>query len=162
RPSLRGPTAASTEGGLARMYTTINEIRARRTKDKTLLLNTGDTIQGSAEALFTKGGALVDVLNRFEIDAYAPGNWDWVYEIDGVKIGILGFTSDRGPQVVGRGVTKGIRFTKGDEEIKELVALLRQKENVTLVVMLSELGLSNNIRLAEKTPGVDVILSSDM
>ena len=48
----------------------------------TLLLNTGDTIQGSAEALFTKGQALVDVLNRFAIDAYAPGNWDWVYGAD--------------------------------------------------------------------------------
>ena len=118
-----------------------------------MLINTGDTIQGSAEALFTKGQALVDVLNRFGIDAYAPGNWDWIYgvdralelfagkeakapwhalaanayherepyaaqsgsrllppylirDIDGVKVGILGITTDRGPQVVGRGVTK--------------------------------------------------------
>jgi sulfur-oxidizing protein SoxB len=209
RPSIRGETPARTEGGLARMYTKISEIRAARSHDKTLLLNTGDTIQGSAEALFTKGQALVDVLNRFAIDAYAPGNWDWVYgveralelfagaaakapwnalaanayyegepyadragsrvlppyiirEIDGVKIGILGFTTDRGPQVVGRGVTKGVRFTKGDAELKEFVALLRDKEKVALVIMMSELGLSNNIRLAEQTPGVDVILSSDM
>jgi sulfur-oxidizing protein SoxB len=209
RPSTRGETPARTEGGLARMYTKISEIRAERSSDKTLLLNTGDTIQGSAEALFTKGQALVDVLNRFAIDAYAPGNWDWVYgvdralelfagpeakapwnalaanayyegetyagragsrvlppyiirEIDGVKIGILGFTSDRGPQVVGRGVTKGVRFTKGDAELKELVTLLREKEKVALVIMMSELGLSNKIRLAEQTPGVDVILSSDM
>jgi 2',3'-cyclic-nucleotide 2'-phosphodiesterase (5'-nucleotidase family) len=62
------------------MYTKISEIRAARSN--TLLLNTGDTIQGSAEALFTKGQALVDVLNRFAIDAYAPGNWDWVYGVD--------------------------------------------------------------------------------
>ena len=209
RPSLRSGSAAGMEGGLARMYTKISQIRAERSKDKTLLLNTGDTIQGSAEALFTKGQALVDVLNRFAIDAYAPGNWDWVYgveralelfagpaakapwnalaanayfdgepyadragsrvlppyiirEIDGVKIGILGFTTDRGPQVVGRGVTKGVRFTKGDAELKEFVAVLREKEKVALIIMMSELGLSNNIRLAEQTPGIDVILSSDM
>jgi S-sulfosulfanyl-L-cysteine sulfohydrolase len=209
RPSVRGETTARTEGGLARMYTKISEIRAQRTSAKTLLLNTGDTIQGSAEALFTKGQALIDVLNRFGIDAYAPGNWDWVYgvdrtlelfagssakapwnalaanayyegepfadragsrvlppyiirEIDGVKIGIVGFTTDRGPQVVGRGVTKGVRFTKGDGELKELVKLLREQENVALVVMMSELGIANNIRLAEQTAGVDVILSSDM
>ena len=164
RPSIRGGTSATTEGGLARMYTKISEIRAKRSTGKTLLLNTGDTIQGSAEALFTKGQAMVDVLNHFSIDAYAPGNWDWVYgveralelfsgpaakapwnalaanayfdgepyadragsrvlppyiirEVDGVKIGILGFTTDRGPQVVGRGVTKGVRFTKGDAEL---------------------------------------------
>ena len=209
RPSIRGVASEKTEGGLARMYTKISEIRAKRSNGKTLLLNTGDTIQGSAEALFTKGQAMVDVLNHFSIDAYAPGNWDWVYgvdralelfagpaakapwnalaanayfegepyadrtgsrvlppyiirEIDGVKIGILGFTTDRGPQVVGRGVTKGVRFTKGDAELKEFVALLREKEKVDLIIMMSELGLSNNIRLAEQNPGVDVILSSDM
>jgi len=126
--------------------TKIEEIRAAARRPS-VLFNTGDTIQGSAEALFTRGQALVDVLNHFRIDAYAPGNWDWVYgtdralellrarrestlacargqryyegepyadrkgdrllppylvrEIDGVKVGILGFTTDRGPQVVG-------------------------------------------------------------
>src|SRR5215831_1317096 len=209
RPSLSGKNQASTEGGLARMFTAINDIRARRGKGKTLLINTGDSIQGSAEALFTRGQAMVDVLNRFGIDAYAPGNWDWVYgvertrelfggttpkapwhalaanayydgepyadrsgnrvlnpylirEVDGVKVGIIGFTSDRGPQVVGRAVTKGVRFTKGDAEIKELVTQLREREHVALVVVISELGVSNNIRLAEQTPGIDAILSSDM
>jgi 2',3'-cyclic-nucleotide 2'-phosphodiesterase (5'-nucleotidase family) len=209
RPTVRGETTAKTEGGLARMYTKINDIRAQHTRERTLLINTGDTIQGSAEALFTSGQALVDVLNRFGIDAYAPGNWDWVYgvdralelfageqakapwhalaanayyegepyaaqsgnrllppylirDIDGVKVGILGFTTDRGPQVVGRGVTKGVRFTKGDSELKEFVKVLREREQVALVVVISELGLSNNIRLAEQVPGVDVILSSDM
>src|SRR5207244_6939044 len=76
--------------------------------------------------------------------------------------GIIRCTTDRGPQVVGRAVTKGVRFTKGDAELKELVPLLREREQVALVVMISELGLSNNIRLAEQTPGIDVILSSDM
>src|SRR5436309_5366056 len=209
RPSLSGKSQAATEGGLARMFTAINDIRARRGKGKTLLVNTGDVIQGSAEARFTRGQAMVDVLNRFGIDAYAPGNWDWVYgvertlelfggsepkarwnalaanayydgepyadrsgsrvlnpyltrEVNGVKVGIIGFTTDRGPQVVGRAVTRGVRFTKGDQELKELVPLLREREQVALVIMISELGLSNNIRLAEQTPGIDVILSSDM
>ena len=209
RPSARGETKAATEGGLARVYTKIEDIRKQRNRARTLLFNTGDTIQGSAEALFTRGQALVDVLNHFGIDAYAPGNWDWVYgvdraldlfagsdpkapwhalaanayyegepyaalagqrvlppylirDIDGVKVGILGFTTDRGPQLVGRGVTKGVRFSKGDAELKEFVGILRERENVALVVVISELGLSNSIRLAEQTPGVDVILASDM
>src|SRR5438067_6389764 len=62
RPSIREETPARTEGGLARMYTKISAIRAARPNHTTLLLNTGDTIQGSAEALFTRGQALVDVL----------------------------------------------------------------------------------------------------
>ena len=80
RPSIRGETTARTEGGLARMYTKISQIRAKHSN--TLLFNTGDTIQGSAEALFTKGQALVDVLNRFSINAYVLGNWDWVYGVE--------------------------------------------------------------------------------
>ena len=62
------------------MYTKISQIRAKHAN--TLLVNTGDTIQGSAEVLFTRGQAIVDVLNRFSIDAYAMGNWDWVYGVD--------------------------------------------------------------------------------
>src|SRR5262245_51467699 len=209
RPSLSSKNQAATEGGLARMFTAINDIRTRRGKSKTLLVHTGDSIQGSAEALFTRGQAGVDVLNRFGIDAYTRGNWDWVYggertlelcggsasnaswhalaadanydgepyadrsgsrvlnpylvrEVNGVKIGIIGFTTDRGPQVVGRAVTRGVRFTKGDQELKELVSLLREREQVAVVIVISELGLSNNIRLAEQTPGIDAILSSDM
>src|SRR5438067_11084131 len=56
RPAVRGETTAKTEGGLARMYTKIEEIRAQHA-DRALLFNTGDTIQGSAEALFTRGQA---------------------------------------------------------------------------------------------------------
>jgi 2',3'-cyclic-nucleotide 2'-phosphodiesterase (5'-nucleotidase family) len=42
------------------------------------------------------------------------------------------------------------------------VKVLREQEGVDLVVMLSELGLANNIRLAEANPGIDFIFSSDM
>jgi S-sulfosulfanyl-L-cysteine sulfohydrolase len=205
----RGDARGKTEGGLARMATRISEIRARSAKDNTLLVNTGDTIQGSAEALYTKGQALVDVLNPFGIGAYVPGNWEFVYgvprfvelfageqpkapwnaiaanayydgepftektgqrllpptlvkDVGGVKVGLIGLTTDRGPQVVGTGVTKGVRFTKGDDEIAHFTRELRDNARVDLVVVLSELGLANNIRLADKTPGVDIILSSDM
>ena len=210
RPSVeRGDAEGRFEGGLARIYSKIRQIRDRQGSSRTLLFNTGDTLQGSAEALFTRGQALVDVLNRFGIDAYCPGNWDWVYGVprflelfagsnpqapwhaltanayfegepfadregervvppylirvvDGVRIGIMGFTTDRGPQVVGTSVTKGVRFTKGDAEVAALVRTLREQERADLVVMISELGLANNLRLAEQTPGIDVILSSDM
>ena len=221
RPNVRSDGAGRLEGGLARVYTKIEEIRAR--EQHTLLLHTGDTIQGSAEVLYTRGQAIVDVVNPFKIDAFAPGNWEFVYgnerflelfggekpkapwntlaanvyysaitedpttpypdkagllpnteprqrvlppysvkRVGALKVGILGFTTDRGPQVVGKNVTKGFTFTKGDAELKELLPVLRDKEKVDLVVMISELGLANNIRLAEAHPGIDVILSSDM
>ena len=89
RPNLRSDGRGNKpEGGLARMYTKIKQIRnfaesnQEGGKTRTLLLNTGDTIQGSAEALYTRGQALVDVLNEFAIDGFAPGNWEFVYGTD--------------------------------------------------------------------------------
>jgi len=225
RPNVRSDGDGRMEGGLARMYTVIKKIR---NKDS-LLINTGDTVQGSAEALYTRGLALVDVVNMFKIDAFAPGNWEFVYgterfrelfsgvngaapiapwnaistnlfytdeipeyagmkgqrvlppylikEINGVKVGILGFTTDRGPQVVGSAVTKGFRFsiaqpgTAGyvyndtsevEKELQQQINELRNVKKVDFLVMASELGLANNIMLANRNAGIDVILSSDM
>jgi sulfur-oxidizing protein SoxB len=207
RPNLRSGEAGGTQGGLARLYSVIQEIRGRH--DNTVVVNTGDVVQGSAEALFTEGQALIDVVNEFGINYFAPGNWDFVWGterfielfggenplapwnalaanltysgdpyadkagetvvppyaitmIDGIKVGIIGFTTDRGPTVVGPEVVQGFTFTTGDDELAELVPLLRETENVDLLVVISELGEANNVRLAEAHPGIDLVLSSDM
>jgi len=199
RPNLRFGEDLFEQGGLARLYTIVNHLRNR---DKNMILiNTGDTIQGSAEALFTRGDAIVEVLNKFGINYYAPGNWDWLYgkkrfeelfigenapanwnplmanlydtttnkhlvapykiqTLKGVKIGFIGFTAERGPMVVGKSVTEGLRFSNGEEEFKKYVLELRPQ--VDILVVLSELGLARNIQLANETPGVNFIFSSDM
>ena len=86
--------------------------------------------------------------------------------VGGVKVGILGLTTDRGPQVVGRTVTKGFYFMKNGSEVDAVAAAmvkeLREVHKVDVVVMASEMGLANNVRLAEKIAGIDVVLSSDM
>jgi sulfur-oxidizing protein SoxB len=84
RPNLRSDAIGHTmEGGVARMYTKIQEIRASAIDengvDHSLLLNTGDTVQGSGEALFSRGQAMIDVLNNFGYVAHVPGNWDFLY-----------------------------------------------------------------------------------
>lgn len=81
RPNIRrGDTAEHQEGGLAKMAHIIKQVRMR--DPHALLFTAGDTIQGSAEALYTSGQALVDVLDTFGINGYAPGNWDWLYGKD--------------------------------------------------------------------------------
>ena len=91
RPNLRSDAdRPKMEGGVARMYTVIKQMRKDVTKcatvngkrictDYSLLLNTGDTLQGSGEALFSRGQAMIDVLNNFGFVAHAPGNWDFLY-----------------------------------------------------------------------------------
>ncbi len=207
RVNVRSDSNGRPEGGLARIYTKVKNIRKHAKHSLTIM--TGDTIHGSAEALYTRGQALVDPINKFGIDVFAPGNWEFVYgterfhelftgdnpvtnwnaiganlyytgapyadkvgqrvlpsfwirEIAGIKIGVIGFTSERGPKVIGSDVVQGFGFTKGDEEIAELVPLMREVHKVDLVVMISELNLANNYRLTEAVPGVDIVFSSDM
>ncbi|MEW6331016.1 MAG: 5'-nucleotidase C-terminal domain-containing protein, partial [Pseudomonadota bacterium] len=91
RANLRSDAIDSKmEGGVARMYTAIQQMRKDATEcvtvkkkkictDYSVLLNTGDTLQGSGEALFSRGQAMIDVLNNFGFVAHAPGNWDFLY-----------------------------------------------------------------------------------
>ncbi|MDF1880774.1 5'-nucleotidase C-terminal domain-containing protein [Sulfurimonas sp. MAG313] len=77
RIHIRDGEKRQMQGGLAQLYTLIKHLRER--DSELILINTGDTIEGSAEALFTRGEALVKVLNTFGINYYAPGNGDWLY-----------------------------------------------------------------------------------
>ncbi|MEQ1662046.1 MAG: 5'-nucleotidase C-terminal domain-containing protein [Thiobacillus sp.] len=79
RPDMRAgsPSHGKPVGGLANVAARIKEIRTR--VPGALLVNTGDTIQGSAEALYSEGQAMVNLLNPLKIDAFVAGNWDFVY-----------------------------------------------------------------------------------
>lgn len=65
-------------GGLARLATAIDEIRRERGGD-VLLIDAGDTFQGSAIAARTEGAAMIEPLNAIGFDAAVPGNWEVVY-----------------------------------------------------------------------------------
>jgi 2',3'-cyclic-nucleotide 2'-phosphodiesterase (5'-nucleotidase family) len=62
-------------GGIAKLTTLINEVRADT--DDSLLLALGDTTHGSAEMLFSLGDLIMPWLNSLDIDAFTPGNWDF-------------------------------------------------------------------------------------
>ncbi|MDH5545793.1 MAG: 5'-nucleotidase C-terminal domain-containing protein [Gammaproteobacteria bacterium] len=223
-PNFRADSNGLLEGGLARVYTVVQNIR--RSTAFSFHVHTGDTIAGGPEATFTRGQALVDVVNRFGIDVFTPGNWEFAYGVDrflyffggenpranwntvaanafytggepynnkvvgenlvqpfriftvnGVKLGIFGCTTNRGPTIVSSDITKGVEFSacKGTTinagtpeekvippEIPYYVDLLRNERNVDLVILLSEAGLAENIWNAERYDGIDIIFSSDM
>ena len=68
---------AASAGGLARLKTVVNSIRADN--PDAVLLSTGDLTHGSAETMFTVGDAMMIPMNAFGIDVYTPGNWDFGY-----------------------------------------------------------------------------------
>lgn len=209
------------EGGLARMATVVQGLREANL-GKTIYVNTGDTVQGSAEALFTRGQAMIDVVNMLGVEAHAPGNWDFLYgaarfeetfkgtattpplanwnalsanlyynnqtdssavcgikntagvplkrvlppymikTVNGVKVGILGFTTARAIAAISPTVTAGYTFNDGKAELPCYINQLRNTDHVDLVVLISELEMARDIALAETYPGVDLIMNSDM
>ncbi len=65
-------------GGFARVASAIDRIRAER-NGEVLVLDAGDTFQGSAAAAMTKGEAVVGPLDAIGFDAAVPGNWEVAY-----------------------------------------------------------------------------------
>ncbi|WP_348653189.1 5'-nucleotidase C-terminal domain-containing protein [uncultured Sulfurimonas sp.] len=64
-------------GGIARLKTKIDEIRD--TNRSSILMNIGDTYHGGAEAMFTNGNLIVDLVNELGIEIGVIGNWDFAY-----------------------------------------------------------------------------------
>lgn len=71
-------------GGMDRVATLINAVRAERGNDKVLLLDGGDTWQGSWTSLQSKGQDMVDVMHALKVDAMTS-HWEFTYGAERVK-----------------------------------------------------------------------------
>lgn len=65
-------------GGFAHLATLVEQLRAQRGAERTLLVDGGDSWQGSAMALWTHGEDMVAVANRLGI-ALMTGHWEFTY-----------------------------------------------------------------------------------
>jgi sulfur-oxidizing protein SoxB len=71
-------------GGMDRIAALVGAVRAERGEDKVLLLDGGDTWQGSWTSLQTKAQDMVDIMSALKVDAMV-GHWEFTYGADRVK-----------------------------------------------------------------------------
>ena len=70
-------------GGYAHLATLVRRVRDERA-GKTLLLDGGDTLQGSATALWTRGEDMLRAMNQLGVEVFTP-HWEFTYGIERVK-----------------------------------------------------------------------------
>lgn len=78
-------------------------------------------------------------------------------EASGVKVGIIGITSDVVPQQA-QAFNTGFRFTMGYKELPVEIAAAKA-DGAELIVVLSELGLAKNTQLVKEFPEINVMFS---
>ena len=71
-------------GGMDRIATLVNAVRAERGEKNVLLLDGGDSWQGSWTSLQTKAQDMVDVMSALKTDAMV-GHWEFTYGAERVK-----------------------------------------------------------------------------
>ncbi|MEP7237046.1 MAG: 5'-nucleotidase C-terminal domain-containing protein [Ferruginibacter sp.] len=87
----------------------------------------------------------------------------YIWNIKGIKIGFLGYTDPLVPIRQSPNYSKGIIYTKPEENSAHYIDVLRNQEQCAYVLIVSHLGLSQQIYLASQLAceGVDYILGGD-
>jgi 2',3'-cyclic-nucleotide 2'-phosphodiesterase/3'-nucleotidase len=180
--------------GLAKVATLIKGIR--KEQPNVLLIDSGDTIQGSPLESFhgRKNNQPPDpmmlAMNTLNYDAMAVGNHEYnfglkvlekarqeakfpwlsantydtktgethykpylIREVGGVKIGILGLTTPGIPNWDNPPNYEGLEFHDPIPEARKWVNTLRTQEKVDVVVVAMHMGLGEDLRTGEVSPG---------
>lgn len=180
--------------GLAKVATLIN--RVRKEQPNVVLVDSGDTIQGSPLESFhsRKNNVRTDpmmlVMNSLNYDAMAVGNHEYnfglkvlekargeakfpwlsantyekgtdrthykpyiVKDLVGVKIGILGLTTPGVPYWDNPPNYAGLEFRDPVPETRKWVQTLRAQEKVDVVVVAMHMGVGEDLRTGDASPG---------
>lgn len=90
-----------------------------------------------------------------------PPYYTWTRH--GVKVGFLGYTDPLVPIRQSPNYSKGILYSKPEENLKYYVSVLKEQEQCDFIIILAHLGLSQQIHLANlpECEGVNYIFGGD-
>jgi len=80
-------------GGFAHMKTLVDQLRSEVPEGASLLLDGGDTWQGSGTSLWTRGKDMVGACNRLGVDIMT-GHWEFTYHDEEVRENIEAFDGE--------------------------------------------------------------------
>lgn len=101
-------------GGFAHLKTLIERLRETYGREKTLLLDGGDTWQGSGTAYKTRGMDMVEATNALGVDIMT-GHWEFTYQQDEILSNIKAFNGEFLAQNIF--ITEDALFAGADEYI---------------------------------------------
>ncbi|MCB1647111.1 MAG: bifunctional metallophosphatase/5'-nucleotidase, partial [Pseudomonadales bacterium] len=81
---------------------------------------------------------------------------DTILDINGIRVGLIGLITDTTPDIIIPHGNEDIQFLDPETVLRERVALLRPK--VDLLVVLSHVGHEEELKLAAKVAGIDIIV----
>lgn len=86
-----------------------------------------------------------------------------IWNVAGAKIGFLGYTDPMVPIRQSPNYSKGIIYTKPEENLAHYVDVLKNQEQCSFIIVIAHLGLSQQIALANmpECEGVNYILGGD-
>lgn len=87
----------------------------------------------------------------------------YIWKVAGVKIGFLGYTDPLVPIRQSPNYSKGIVYTKPEENLAHYIDVLKNQEQCAFVIMVAHLGLSQQIALANlpDSEGLNYVLGGD-
>lgn len=99
-------------------------------------------------------------INCYEADSgrllFEPSR---VLERGGLRVGVIGIAASIIDKTMPRSYSEGTRFTLGTEELPREIERLRREDRAELIVVLSHLGLPQDVKLAGQIGGIDVLVS---
>ena len=79
-------------------------------------------------------------------------------KIDELRVGVIGLAATIIDKTMPPHFSKGLRFTDGPEETREEAMRLRA-QGADIIIVLSHLGLPQDLKLAQEVPDIDILLS---
>lgn len=80
-----------------------------------------------------------------------------IKEVGNIKVGIIGVTTPTTPTITKAENVKGLKFLNPAKTVRRYIPEMK-KDGASVIIVLSHMGFSEDIKLAEKVRGIDVIV----